>query len=500
MPKRPLAPRFINHLDDYLLKNRPDTWTTRIHLVIYYWLIFSLGLSLICFFIPDNPLRNSNVEFWVMATTVLIIVAIVLWIIYLVRFNTFKSFGTVAVGDRIKNYFFFFISLVLICSTAWIPPVMETYKTMIRYSPSQVVDDMNDMNVLIARLMKNESPAEVTVDSIFIIDYSTYIPSNPSGSYNWDDSLNAYVKTPIYLSRDELKWTLTQQDSVVWITNDKLLRFQVTNLQFISNYQIEQDAEVHMLTSFEIYNKVYNSNSSDDVQKLERDYFAIAGKYIDPRNNYDDYWNYSTDPSSIAAYKYKTGNVATGISNICERLYRWEDDELVAAFHVIYYISMFLGLCLFIFRHSTIRTFFLSVLTGVLLAILTGIFAAFLDFREEGLIIIALIYFAFFLVFSLSTIQTRVRSVFTGIALNLAVVCTPFIPFLCVLLYYQFHQYDYMSDPYFYTYDNDLYQQYHDREMLHYQIAEGAGFIVLLVMIETVYKWMFRKWYAAPEE
>lgn len=498
MSKRPLAPRFVNQFDDYLLKNRPDTWTSRIHLVIYYWLIFSIGLSVICFLIPDNPLRDSNVEFWTTAMSVLVIVAIVLWMMYLVRFNTFKSYGSVFPGDRIKTYFFYFLTLVLMSSIVWIPPTIETYKTMIRYSPSKVVDDMNDMNVLLARMVKNDAPAEVTVDSIFIIDYSSYVPSSSSGTYDWDDSLGAYVKTPIYLTRDELKWTLTQQDSVVWITNDKLLRFQVTNLQFISNYEIEQDAEVHMLTSFEIYNKVYNSNTSDDLQKLEREYFAIAEKYIDPRNEYDNYWNYSTDANSIAAYKYKTGTVSTGISNICERLYRWDEDDLTGAFHVMYYVSMFLGLCIFIFRHSTIRTFFLSVLTGVLLAILTGIFAAFLDFREEGLIITALVYFAFFIVFSLSTIQARVRSVFTGIALNLAVVCTPFIPFLCTLLYYEFHVIDYMY--YDYLYDDSAWQDAQDWKIMMYQISEVAGFVILLVMIETVYKWMFRKWYAAPEE
>lgn len=498
MPKRPLAPRFITQLDDYLLKNRPDTWTTRIHLVIYYWLLFSIALSVICFAIPDNPLRDSNVGFWTTATSVLIIVGIVLWIIYLVRFNTFKNYGSVSPGDRIKNYFFFFISLVLICSTAWIPSIIETYKTMIRYSPSHVVEDMNQMNILLARLVKADAPAEVTVDSIYIIDYSSYIPKSPSGTYNWDDSLGAYVKTPIYLSRDELKWTLTQQDSVVWITTDKLLRFQVTNLQFISNYRIEQDEAEKMLTSFDIYNKVYNNDVPEDIQKLEREYFAIAERYIDPRNDYDNYWNYSSDPNSIAAHKYNTNTVSRGIDNICERIYRWKDNEILAAFHVLYYVAMFIALCLFVFRHSTLRTFFLSILAGILLAIITGVFAAFLELREEGLLIIAMVYFAFFLVFSLSTIQSRVRSVFTGIALNLAVICTPFIPLFIVLLYYELNPVPYYD--YTYGYDDDIYEDFQRNRLMWLYISEIFGFVMILVLSETVYKWMFRKWYAAPEE
>lgn len=499
MSKRPLAPRFINQLDDYLLKNRPDTWSTRVHLVLYYWLIFAIGLSAICFVIPDNPLSDSDIEFWTMSTSVLVIVGIVLWIVYLVRFNAFKSYGTVYPGDRIKTYFFFFLTLLVLSATMWIPPLIETYKTRILYSPSKVTEDMNRMNLLLAKLNKSSAPAEITVDSIFIIDYSTYVPSPSSGAYDWDDSLGAYVKAPIYVAREELKWTLTPQDSVVWISNDKLLRFTVTDLHFISNYEIEEDASVHPLTNFEIYNAVYKNTSPQDVQKLEREYFAIAENYFAPHaDEWNDYWLYSGDMSSVDP-KYQVGRVNAGIRNICERLYRYDEEVLVISFHVMYYIGMFLGLCLFIFRHSTMRTFFLSILTAVLLAILTGIFAAFLDFDEEGVLITALVYFVFFMIFSLATIQAKVRSVFTGIALNLAVLCTPFIPLLSVLLYYRFHQFDYMDGVY-YDYSTDLYQQHHDTEILHYQISEIFGFIILLVMIETVYKWMYRKWYAAPEE
>jgi hypothetical protein len=499
MPKRPLAPRFITQLDDYLLINRPDTWSSRIHLVVYYTLIYSVALGLICAFMPNDPLRDSNIEFWIMAQSVMVIVAIVLWIVYLVRFNTFKSFGTVYPGDRIKTYAFYFIALLLMTGTVWIPPLAETYRTRIQYSPSEVVEDMNEMNVLLARLVRNETPAEITMDSIFIIDYATYVPPATSDAYTWDDSIGGYVKTPIYLTREELKWTLTPEDSVVWLTNDQLLRFQVTNQRFISNYEIERDADVHVLTSFEIYNRVYKNDAPQDLQLLQRQYFDIAEKYRHPDNDYNDYWNYNTDPSSVAAVKYKTGQVSMGISHICERLYRWEEDEmLIGSLHTLYYISMFLGLCLFIFRHSTIRTFFLSVLTGILLAIITGIVVAIGDLREEGALIMALVYFAFFLIFSLATINLRVRSVFTGIALNLAVICTPFIPLFSVLLYHEFNQINSVYDSYYY--DDSYYQTHRDTRLLHIYIAQAMGFVILLIMIETVYKWMFRKWYAAPEE
>lgn len=501
MPKRPLAPRFITRIDDYLLKNKPDTWTTRIHLVLYYTLLYSLGLSVICFVVPDNPLRESMFPYWIMAQSVLVLVAIIFWIVYLVRFNTFKSFGITHGGDRLKTYALFFISLIVMCSTCFIPPVIETYKTMIRYSPSQIAEDMNDMNVLLARITKDENPAEITIDTIYVLDAnSTYYPnSSGTGSYTWNDSLGAYIKEPIYLSRDELKWTLTEEDSVLWINNNKLVRYQVTNLQFVSSYRMSEDADFHLLTNFEIYDRVYKIDKPVDVQLLEREFNEISQKYRDPNNDYDDYWNYSVDPSSLAYSKYKITQVSNGIGNIATRYYRWDDAELEITFHVIYYLGMFIGLCLFIFRHSTMRTFFLSILAGVLLAIITGIFAAFFEFEEQGLIVTALTYFLFFFVFAVSTVQWKVRSVFTGMALNLTVICTPFIPLLCTLWYYARHPNEdynyYLINGY---YNADLYDS--DTVHLHYQIAELFGFIILLVLIETLYKWMYRKWYAAPEE
>ena len=194
--------------------------------------------------------------------------------------------------------------------------------------------------------------------------------------------------------------------------------------------------------------------------------------------------------------KYRVEQVNSGISNVSSRYYRWQDDEILGVAHVIFYMGMFLGLCLFIFRHSTIRTFFLSVLTGIVLAIITGIIGALLDLKEEAPPVFVFGYFLFFLIFALSTVNWKVRSVFSGIALNLAVVITPFIPLLVVFLYYELNRAAY----YDYYYYDDLYQVDRDTMQLHYILSEIFGFVILLILIETVYKWAYRRWYSAPEE
>jgi hypothetical protein len=37
-------------------------------------------------------------------------------------------------------------------------------------------------------------------------------------------------------------------------------------------------------------------------------------------------------------------------------------------------------------------------------------------------------------------------------------------------------------------------------EHLHYIIAEILGLVIMLILSETGYKWLFRRWYSAPEE
>jgi len=502
MPKRPLAPAFINKLDDYLLENRPDTWSTRIHLIIYYWLLFSLALGGLSFIVPDNPLERSTIEYWIAAQTILVIVALVVWLVFLLRFNTFKSFGTVYHGDRIKTFFFFFLTMVLFVSTVFIAPMAETYKTMIRYSTNQVSDDMNRMNLALASILKKDYPAEITVDTIYILDYSTFVPPTTSDVYTFDDSTGTYIKEPLYLSREELRWTIGEEDSIVWVSNDKLIRYMVSNLQFVSDYNIKQHSNVKILRNFDIYNTVYGSSVPVDKAQMERDFYAIAEKYRTPGYTDGDYWMYSNGtPQEIAVGKYGVYEINYAIGNVGDRLFRFEEMEFGIILRIIFYVSLFVALLIYAFRHSTIRTFFLTFLFAILLAIISGIVMAMLRFDEWAAMLTVAVYYSFFFIFAIATIRQKVRSVFSGIALNMTLVLTPFIPVLLVAAYYIFQArnsiYDDMANIV-----NQNYMQPPDRssELLHTALAEVFGFVILLILIETVFKWMYRTWYAAPEE
>jgi hypothetical protein len=52
--KRFFTPRILNRLDNWLLINKPETWSARTHLVIYYGALFMAVLAAICFVYPDD--------------------------------------------------------------------------------------------------------------------------------------------------------------------------------------------------------------------------------------------------------------------------------------------------------------------------------------------------------------------------------------------------------------------------------------------------------------
>src|ERR1700712_252087 len=147
--KRPLAPGFINRLDEYLLKNKPDTWSARTHLVVYYGLLFIVVLTILCFIVPDDPRKSSNVYVWGFLTGVLSFIGFIVWLIYLLRFNVFKRFGIVSAGDKLKTFILYFVSVGIMVGAVYVPTFVEKVRATAAYPDKEIVQDINNMNLAI---------------------------------------------------------------------------------------------------------------------------------------------------------------------------------------------------------------------------------------------------------------------------------------------------------------------------------------------------------------
>ena len=103
---------------------------------------------------------------------------------------------------------------------------------------------------------------------------------------------------------------------------------------------------------------------------------------------------------------------------------------------------------------------------------------------------IMLMYWILFGVLAVAGSNATVRRAMGGIGLNTFLWGVPFIPLLIVGWYYvSLHSRPYPS------YDESLFRN----EAIHFLIAEITGSLLLFVLIEPLFKKLYRKWYSLPE-
>ena len=72
---------------------------------------------------------------------------------------------------------------------------------------------------------------------------------------------------------------------------------------------------------------------------------------------------------------------------------------------------------------------------------------------------------------------------------------TPFMPLIVTALYYESlrNRYRFSGDP-------EQYDTLFKNAELHYFVSEIGGFVLLIVLLTTVYQQAYKKWYALPEQ
>ena len=133
MNKRPLLIRPLKKLDDYLLIHKPEIWSARTHLVKWYSILFMIVLAALCFINYNNARLSTNVGIWVGFVVVIAILALVIWIIYLLRFNVFKRYGIIKPIGRLTTFLLYFVAAGFIVGYSFIPLIVETLRAQHDY-------------------------------------------------------------------------------------------------------------------------------------------------------------------------------------------------------------------------------------------------------------------------------------------------------------------------------------------------------------------------------
>ncbi|MBS1567176.1 MAG: hypothetical protein JST39_22525, partial [Bacteroidetes bacterium] len=391
MFKRPLVPGFLKKFDEYLLINKPVIWSARTHLVVWYALLFAAVLSFFCFIVPFDAREQSDAGSWVLFVIVIVILGFVGWLIYLLRFNVFKRFGQLPPGYGLTTFFLYMLSILAIVICVYIPLWVETIRANHTYSNEEIIRDANTVNLDLCRLERDSMVLNWSRDTAI---FRKYMPppeaeeeENVAPVVSDTDTVAAVTDAPeassritYYTYRDsaDLFTRIRIEDSLVRPNDSTYVFFKCPDYIFITDQLSDEYSREKRLRNVDIFNRVLKNYHTPDRRAVRRELDSLFMKYktkdsVESYTYPKKYHFIRAEYMSHIQDKYNTYVFSRSMVNISEKKYRWKEYIMRELVYPLYYIVLVVSLLVFIFRHSTIRTFFLSILTAVILLILTSL-------------------------------------------------------------------------------------------------------------------------------
>lgn len=495
--KKLLLPSFLRNFDRKLMLTNPTIWVTRAHFVSWFSFLGVIFLSSIFWVLPNDPRHESTVYLPTFFLVILSIVGIVFYLIYLLRFNVFKRFGNYSRKSMLSSFAFIFISIGWIILFPFIPSLIESYRADRAYTSEELVKDTDRLNFLIGELIYDSLSNEFKRDTLLVSDklVSQHCDSNQIEVENYFDNGVNFCTQSYFINN------FRDYDSLVSLGGGNYILMDVPDYQFLSASKALQNSNNSLSGSNrrkKLYYQIHRSYNVDSLAKWNKQFNLLKNKYASNEYNgfHGEYYNevgYAYTPSGMSYFdKLNVRSIEAGLSNIIFRKYFWYGDAFEIFSRIWFYTVLGLSLLIFIFRHTTTKVFFLSLLVSVLLMMVSGLITAFLGLDEIGILNMMLLYIAIFFVICLSGFKANKKNRLNGIAINLVTSSIGFVPILVVFLYHAILKERY-SDSYYQIYD-------YSRLGLHLQIAEVLGILLLIAMIPTFIYSFYRKWYSLPDE
>jgi|GEM_PF-2781761 len=538
----------LKNLSNRLLKNRPDEWTTRWPWVLVIGVSVHLVLGLVVLATQWDVRYETKYELWIGLIFIIIILGLVGYQLFLLRFNVFKRFGKLGPWHYVGTFLAYFFTMAMVVSWAYNPFAVTSITARLKYDDFQVAKDINRINVLLNIIEYDSIPKLWTRQKVVLVDKSgkqTYYAddhyTNENHNYNYGHA-NTSIKngTPTnrivtedyhgYIEMGELFYEDTRvarkdsltfytdlaTDSTVAINDSAYYRFygpDYTHVgayhQFFNHHDIE-------LTDVDLFHQhIKKKPPVKNLENLKAELSALIEKYSakNHNNRYRQYVN-GIEVSTVAPnrpncpqgyrpyvkHKYQLNDLNEGIKNISERYYMWSWDKIGFFTYPLYYISFALSLLLFLFRHNRKRSFFYSMLAGVLLFIFSVTILALIKGEAEFVIGLCIVYMIIFAVMASRIFTAQRNSLMQDMAKNLFIYFTPIIPLLITALYYEIKKDLFrikrMEGSASYTVQYQEAFQYESLAILGSQIL---GFFLFIVLLHFVYSKLLRKSYALPD-
>lgn len=486
-------PGFLKRADQKLLLNKPGIWSTRTHLVVYYGILFLFVLTVLCFLEPNDPRDYSTMGAWIGFVSIVSGIGFIVWLIYLLRFNVFKKYGIVHPLHGLVTFLLYFMSSGILVSFAYVHPIVESVRANNAYTDEEIVRDINDINIKIFQVEYDQLKEPWRYDRIQLVDTPTQEGS--TGYENYDPVTHVYIPHYRYDSAN-FHNKINGADSLVKLKDSVYLVYTTPDYSFLSPYLYRSKANDDLLSAFEIFKKVNGHRPTPaERETISRELDVLLKKYYykDSRGYYvDETVTGNENPLDVIRKKYRLSNIDNSTSHVMQKKYRWSDNDKYAFVRVFYYVTLGITLLIFIFRHTAIRTFWLSVLAGVLLTILTAMILGFSRADAIHFLSFMIAYVLLFFFGSLAVWKAKRRTAITGICINLFVFIVTALPLFVYGWVYEYKKNQLGHDEWAYR------NLYRFEEYVIY--AEVGGAVILLLLLATYISKVYRHWFALPED
>jgi hypothetical protein len=484
---RPLVPGFLKRLDNYLLKNKPDLWSTRVHLTIWYSLLATIVVTGL-YYLANGDARADRFErTWVPYTLTLSVIGLIIYIFYVVRFNVFKRFGNLNIFKHGAMQF--------VCTTAAIaslalpnivPIIAEGIWAHAQYTKVEIAQDAAQINFqyhIVERTADqpwSNSSVKIVSDTndphlVVWIDSATYYQqlrqdSITAGLILNDGSYDAqaavaqaaqaalisggtskmiktwkpyaarndahsedivFGNTDIFIHESIADSLLRQQDSIVSKGNNEFIFYSCPDLitcsspfEQVDDEQIN-DSTILLSSNMKIYYKLKAYKTQTDPNAELNKFYYLYNKYITARQK--DKLSTDTYGNQSDRNNATVREVEDSMDNIARKMEQCSARNLLMSFNAVIIAAMCFSILLLIFRHTTSKAFWLSALTFILLFILTALVAISIrSFNHPQYLLLA--YSLVFILIACTTYSASHRTLFHGIGINIAVLALCALP------------------------------------------------------------------------
>jgi hypothetical protein len=461
----------FHKLDKFLLTRFPLLWSIQLHRLLLWWI--PSFLCLFGLFLLQDVENQSETTFGLIQTWLWLVTIglLVLWLIFLFRFNVMKQFGRRPLFDELQNFLYIFIGFTAI---AMIPRTAE----LARITKIRMLYPKNEVVAVLCAYDKVRADQSSEFTSTRRVCRSTFTTQQQ------------YQDTITELSK--------RAQSITEIDGCMEFVFQVFPQAEYDNYyysEILQDLNISRDSLFIAYSNVRRKGNTqilyDEFANACKELtdFPYSGKEV--KANFQEFnfrllnlgYDYYQD-RRLTSKEAMYGNKVSTITNTAVKYaYRnsaafWNEVSTRVVFYMVFFATLFL----LIFRNMTLKTFLVSLGVGALMPLVVLILmVATGGVDDDRIFPILMFLYIVFLLGALSIWAARKRNIFMGIALNFLTITTPLLGIFFVAWYFKNR---YNSDGL-------------ETAMIQ---AEWIQIVVFLLLLQPFFKNLYVRWYSLPEQ